>query len=190
MNFDKLLEKRASIRNFSSKKPKEGDIIDIIDAGNKAPSPGNLPIAHYTIVENPESINRIADACQQDFIKDAKVIIVVCSNPGKVEIMYDKRAAKYVKQQIGAAIENMLLKITDLKLASTWVGAFSEITIRNTLKIPDKVEIEAILPIGYEEKTSKTTQKKKTPLEARVFFEKYKNKEKKPIPKMKQKTGI
>ena len=189
MNFDTLLKKRASIRKFSSKKPKEEQIIDIIEAGNLAPSPGNLPILTYTIVENPQLIDKITQACQQDFINQAQVVIIVCSSQAKIDIMYDKRADNYTKQQAGAAIENMLLKITELKLASTWVGAFSELTIRNTIKIPDKINIEAILPIGYPLKEDKTTQKPKPPLEARVFFDKYKNKEKLITPKLRQTNG-
>ncbi len=149
MSFDTLLNKRTSIKEFSSKKPKEEQILDIIEAGNLAPSPGNLPILTYTIVEDPQLIKKIAEACQQGFIQQAQVVIIVCSNQAKINIMYDKRANTYTKQQAGAAIENMLLKITDLKLASTWVGAFSEVTIRNAIKIPDKINIEAILPIGY-----------------------------------------
>ena len=178
MNLDQTLKKRASIRKFSNKKPSEEQIIDIIHAGNLAPSPGNLSILTYTIVESKPLIYKIADACQQDFIKQAQVIIIICSDPKKIQIMYDKRADKYIKHHAGAVIENMLLKITDLNLASTWVGAFSEITLRNALKIPDKINIEAILPIGYPLKIDKTTQKPKPPLEPRVFFEKYKNKEK------------
>jgi len=189
MNFNTLLKTRASIREFSSKKPSESQIIDIIEAGNLAPSPGNLPILTYTIVESKPLIYKIADACQQEFIKQSQVIIIICSNQSQIDIMYDKRADTYTKQQAGAAIENMLLKITDLKLASTWVGAFSELTIRNTLKIPDKINIEAILPIGYPLKKDKTTQKSKPPLETRIFFDKYKNKEKLKTPKLSQVTG-
>lgn len=180
MSFDSLLKQRASIRKYSSKKPSETQIIEIIEAGNLAPSPGNLPILTYTVIEDYEKISKIAQACQQEFIKSAPVLIVVCSHSKNVTLMYDKRAQKYVKQQAGAAIENMLLKITDLGLASCWVGAFADITIRNTLKIPEDIEIEAVLPIGYQLKTDKTSQKQKPPLETRVFFEKYKSKEKLP----------
>lgn len=189
MNFDTILKSRASIRKYSSKKPSEEQIIDIIHAGNLAPSPGNLGILTYTIVENPKLIDKIATACQQEFIRDAQVVLVVCSDQEKINIMYDKRADTYTKQQAGAAIENMLLKITELNLASTWVGAFSELTLRNALKIPDKTNIEAILPIGHPAKGDKTTQKKKPPLEPRVFFDKYKNKEKVAQTKLRQVTG-
>jgi nitroreductase len=183
MSFDNLLKQRASIRKYSSKKPSETQIIEIIEAGNLAPSPGNLPILTYTVVEDPEKINKIAQACQQEFIKSAQVLIVLCSHSKNIERMFDKRTQKYVKQQAGAAIENMLLKITDLGLASCWVGAFADITIKNTLKIPEEIEVEAVLPIGYQLKNDKTSQKQKPHLEQRVFFEKYKSKDK--IPEIK-----
>jgi len=181
MDFDKTLKTRASIRNYSDKKIKYNQIIDVIEAANLAPSPGNLSILKFIIIEDKEKIEKIAQACQQPFVKTAPVIIAVCSEPKKIDIMYDKRADKYIKQHAGAAIENFLLKITDMKLASCWVGAFSELTIKNALKIPDNVTIEAILPIAYQSKIDKTKQKLKTNLGSIIYFEEYKNKyQKKP----------
>ena len=176
MDFEKVLRKRASIKNYSPKKVKYDKIIDAIEAAHLAPSPGNLSFLYYILVEDPEKINKIADACQQDFIKDANVIIAVCSNPSKVEAMYDKRADKYIKQHAGAAIENFLLKITDMGLASCWVGAFSETTVKNILKVEKGINVEAVLPIAYPSKTDKTTQKPKRHLGRVVWFERWGNK--------------
>ena len=44
----------------------------------------------------------------------------------------------------------MFLKITELGLSTCWIGAFDENPIKRALHIPDKVKVEAILPIGYE----------------------------------------
>ncbi len=183
MNLDKILKKRASIRNYSDKKPKYDKIIDAIEAASLAPSPGNLNILKFIIIEDKEKINKIAQACQQPFIKKALILVAVCSDSEKTNIMYDKRADKYIKQHAGAAIENFLLKITDMGLASCWIGAFSEITIKNTLKIPENITVEAILPIAYQHKTNKTKQKLKPNLGNIVYFDvwnnKYKNKPRK-----------
>jgi len=176
MDFDKVIKKRTSIRNYSSKKPKYDKIIDAIEAANLAPSPGNLSFLYYIFVEDPEKIKKIADACQQDFIKDAKIIIAVCSKPAKVKAMYDKRAEKYIKHHAGAAIENFLLKITEMKLASCWVGAFSETTIKNILKVEEGINIEAVLPIAYPAKADKTTPVPKRHLGRIIWFEKWGNK--------------
>lgn len=184
MDFDKVIKKRASIRDYSDKEVKYDKVIDAIEASNLAPSPGNLPIIKYIIVEDKEKINALGDACQQDFIKDAKVLVVICSNKDKVKLMYDKRTDKYVKQHVGAAIENFLLKITEMKLASCWVGAFSEVTVKNALGVPEDIDVEAILPVGYQTKADKTIQKPKADLGTIVYFDKYGNKYKKPVTKV------
>jgi nitroreductase len=176
MDFDKVIRKRASVKKYSDKKVKYDKIIDAIEAANMAPSPGNLPILKYIIVEDQEKINIMADCCQQDFIKDAQVVVVVCSVPKKVHLMYDKRADNYIKQHSGAAIENFLLKITEMGLSSCWVGAFSEKTAKNALVIPEEVSVEAILPIAYETKKDPTKQKQKPNLGNTIYFDKWKNK--------------
>ena len=183
MDFNKVIKKRASIRDYSNKELKYDKIIDAIEAANFAPSPGNISILKYIIVEDPEKINKIADACQQDFIKNAPVVIAFCSDIKRIKIMYEERAEKYVKQHVGAAIENFLLKITEMNLASCWVGAFSEVVVKNILEVPDNIEVEAVIPIAYPSKTNRTNQAPKPDLGNVVYFERYKNKFKEPIKK-------
>jgi nitroreductase len=181
MDLDKVLKTRASIKKYSLKKPKYDKVIDAIEAANLAPSPGNLPILKFIIIEDEEKIDKIAQACQQQFIKKAQILVVVCSDSKRTKIMYDKRTDKYIKHHAGAAIENFLLKITDMKLASCWIGAFSEVTIKDELKIPYEIEVEAVLPIAYQSKPDKTKQKSKPNLGNIIFFEKWGNKYKKEI---------
>jgi len=184
MNLNTALKRRTSIKNYSQKEPKYDKIIDAIEAASLAPSPGNLQILKFLIVEDSEKIDKIAQACTQPFIKKAPIVIVVCSNSIKIKAMYDKRANTYIKHHVGASVENLLLKITDMKLASCWVGAFSELIIRRTLKIPENINIEVILPIGYKAKTDKTQQKPKSNLGNIVYFEEYGNKYQKEIRKI------
>lgn len=181
MDFETLAKKRASIRRYSDKKPKIETLIKIIEIANTAPSPGNLPILKYILVQDKEKIKKISEACTQDFIADSPYLIVLCSESKDTEIMYDKRAKKYIKHHVGAAIENMLLYITELGLASCWIGAYSEMMIKNILKIPENIEIEAIIPVAYQLKIDKTTQKKKPPISKRIFFEEWGNQFSKPI---------
>ena len=61
------------------------------------------------------------------------------------------------------------------------MGAFSESTIRNNLAIPDNIDLELILTVGYELPKGKTKQKIKYPLTNRVFFDVWSNKFHKPF---------
>ena len=184
MNLTSAIKKRASIRNYLPKKVKYDKIIDALEAANHAPSPGNLQVLKYIIIDNPETIDKIAKACVQPFISTAPVVIAVCSDQKNTKRMFPERTEKYTRQQAGAAIENFLLKITDMGLASCWIGAFSEPTIKNILKIPDNITVEAILPIAYPNKTKPITQKPKTELGSLVYFNAWKIKFKKPMKKI------
>ena len=76
----------------------------------------------------------------------------------------------------------MLLEITDLGLASCWIGAFDDNIIRKILGIPQDVEVEAILPIA-KKPMIRESQRKKVPLNSILFFDRYGKKEK-ILPKM------
>ena len=189
MEFQKVLDKRASVKKFSSKKPAVENIIEAIFVANMAPAAGNVPELIYLVVDDKEKIGKIADACQQSFIAQSPYLVIVCSITKQAKRLYDLKDDKYLKHNVGASVENFLLKIVDLGLASCWVGAFSEPTIKNTLGIPDSMEIEVVIPVGYELITFKTRLKQPKPkysLVNRVFFNSWGNKFYKPLIKIRR----
>ena len=175
MSINKIIKKRASLRKYAKRKVSHSKIIEIIEAGNHAPSPGNLSIARFVIVEDKEKIHQITEATQQAFVNDAQFIIVICSEAKRVKPMYEDRTDRYIKHHIGALVENMLLKITDLGLSTCWVGDFVDNQIKGILRIPDDCIVEALFPIGYEmPKVSK--QRLKPSLDECLYFNTWKNK--------------
>ncbi|MEM3405424.1 MAG: nitroreductase family protein [Candidatus Pacearchaeota archaeon] len=174
MKLDEAIEKRHSVRKFTTKKPNWRDIIEALDAARLAPSAGNIQTLRFILVDDKEKIKKIAEACQQQFIADSYYVVVFCSDPSQAVRMYDERALRYVKQQAGAAIQNFLLKITELGLATCWVGAFVDNQIKDILQIPKNIEVEAVFPIGYE--LGKSEQRKKRELSGILFFNRYGNK--------------
>lgn len=179
MDLDKAINARHSAQSFKSTKGVDyRDVLKAIDAATKAPIAGNLPALKYVLVSNPDTIKGLAEAAQQHFISQAKYVVVVCSDKKFLKRSYYKRAEVYSLQQVGAAIENFLIKIVDLGLASCWIGAFDEATVRHLVRVPDEVDIEAMLPVGYELRKGK--QKKKPNIDSTVFFEAYKKKHMEP----------
>lgn len=187
MDFQTVTKKRASVRQFSPKKIPIEKITQIIDTANLAPCAGNYKTSRYIVIENQNTIEKIAEFCQQPFIEKAPCVVIICSDSNQLKRLYDIRANKYNKQQIGAEIENFLLKVTDFGLASCWVGAFAEEPIKNLLGIPENVEIEAVLPIGYELIKGKTPQRIKPSLITRLFFASWGNRFYKPLKKIRRK---
>lgn len=179
MDFNKILKERHSVRNF--KKTKKVDyrkIIEVIEAGTLAPLAGNIYSLKYILVQDKEKIKALSVAAQQDFIENVDYIIVLCSDKKELEKSYYERGLVYSRQQAGAAIENMLLKITELGLASCWIGAFSDEVVKRVLSIPDNINIEAMLPIGIE--LGKGKQQTKPSLDRILVFDSWSNKFMKP----------
>jgi len=174
MELDEAISKRHSVRRFTEKKPDWRKIIEAIDAARLAPCAGNIQTLKFILVDDKKLIEKIAGACQQDFVNDAHFVVVFCSDLTQAERMYGERALRYVKQQTGAAIENFLLKLTELKLATCWVGAFVDEQIKDILRIPENIDVEAIFPIGFE--LGKPVKKNKKELSGILFFNSYGNK--------------
>ena len=174
MQLDKVIDGRCSVRKFKEKKPKWRDIIKAVDAGRKAPLAGNIPTLKFIIVSEPILIAKLAEASQQNFIANAPYVVVVCSDILNTIRSYDERGRRYAYQQAGAAIENFLLKITELGLSTCWVGAFVDEHVKQTLKIPELVQVEALFPIGYAMRREK--QKIKPGLDRVLRFNYWKQK--------------
>jgi len=178
MKFDDVIEKRRSVRRFSSKKPKWQDIVEAIDAANKCPLAGNIYALRFILVDDKAKIRELAEASQQDFFENVDYAVVILSDKTSLIKSYDERAEMYARQQAGAAVENFLLKITEMGMASCWVGAFVDEEVKRVLEVPepsDNIQVEAILPVGFEMPGHKV-EKRKMSLDSCLWFNKWKNK--------------
>lgn len=178
------------MRKFKNKKPDWRDIIECIDVMRYAPMAGGIFSLKFILVDDEIKIKKIAQAAQQDFISEAKYVVVVCSKIARTVNSYEERGYIYCRQQAGAAIQNFLLKTEEVGLSTCWVGHFVEEQIKTALKIPEDVSIEAVFPIGYEFKKP-LTKKAKIDLDNLLYFNEYKQKKMKKIRKIEGvRTGI
>ena len=172
--IDRIIQSRKSVKKFNSKTPDWRTIIECIDSMRFAPMAGNNFSLKFILVDDKEKIIKMARASEQQFIEAAQYVVVVCSVTSRTKLAFEDRAERYLRQQAGAAIENFLLKITESGLSTCWIGHFQDKKIKETLDIPEEVEVEALFPIGYEYK--KNPLKHKPDLDNLLYFNKYKNK--------------
>lgn len=152
---------RRSIRKYLNKPVSKELIAEMIDAGRVAPSAKNRQPWRYVVLsgeskaeflecmqkgiareENeqsflPESKSGIPDAKHTwGIMVEAPVLIVILNTNGAspfVEISADDRITEICDTlSIGASIENMLLKATELGLGTLWIAntcfAYKELT--------------------------------------------------------------
>jgi len=180
--IDRIIKSRRSIKKFNSKKPDWRTIIECIDSMRYSPMAGNSFSLKFILVDDSEKIDKMAVASQQQFISQAKYVVVVCTSPSRTEISFEERGKTYLRQQAGAAIQNFLLKITESGLSTCWIGNFIEDKIKELLNIPENMQVEALFPIGYA--FEKPKPKRTIDLDNVLYFNKYGNKKMNPPSKI------
>ena len=164
MKILEAINKRRSIRDFSSKPVEQEKLSTIIQSGNLAPVFGEI---HFTVIENKNLLQKIAattvsmmkSSGDEFAVKQASsdgynpvynspIMIVISAKGGNDKMGFNMA-------NVSCAAQNMLLSATDLGLGSCFVMAplmsFANPEISNQSKIPaDYIPLVAVL-IGYSD---------------------------------------
>ena len=170
--FD-CIRTRRSIRKYKNSQVPWDNVVEILQAAKYAPFAGNILNCKFIIVKNDGKRKAIAEACAQQFwMQDAPIHIVVVGEPEKAERFYGERGGRiYTIQGAAAAIQNMLLTAHSLGLGSCWVGSFDEEEIRRLCNLPENVNVQGIITIGFADESP--TPPPKYRIEHIMFFEKW-----------------
>ena len=178
MEVLKIIEERRSIRNFKNDNVNKELIEDILNCGRLAPSAKNKQ-PWYFVVLTKETKNRVVDMMVNytlkskkseeraiygfnssvnptaNVIKQAPILILIFREKDNNWIVGDNLS-------IGACVENMCLRATDLGIGSLW--------IRDIVYVADEVakmlghedmELNCAVSIGYPNEFPKQRPRKK-----------------------------
>jgi len=151
--MDKALElffKRRSVRKYQKKEISDKQINNILEAAMSAPSACAKDPWHFIIVKKPKTLKLISDGLPNGkMLADAPLGIIVC---GDIEKAHGNELS-YMLQDCSAAIENILLAVTALKLGACWLGVHpreDRIThIKKLLGLPEKIIPVSAIAIGH-----------------------------------------
>ena len=151
MELKEVILKRKSVREFSNKKVNYKDLLECLHSMNFTSLAGGIASIKFLIIDDREKIKRFSKLCvNQEFISKSRCVIVIYSDIAGMLGKYGMRGERYIRQQGGASIHNLLLCLTEKGIGACWVGAFRDDQIREYLNIPKYTYIEAVIPVGYE----------------------------------------
>jgi len=158
MEFFQLLEQRQSVRAYTQQ-PVDACLIErILSAVRTAPSAGNFQAYEVYVVTDRERIAELTAATfNQQFIKDAPTLLVFCSHAARCR--YDNPSC-WALQDTSIAATMAHLAITDLGLATCWIGAFDPSRVARILEMPSEHSPLAILPVGYPAENPPRTERR------------------------------
>jgi nitroreductase len=150
MDFFDVVERRCSVRAYLDKPVEENKLQKVLHAAMQAPSAGNLQAYRIFVVKDYKIKNMLVDAALgQSFIAEAPIVLVFCALPEKSAMKYGIRGLElYSLQDATIAASYAQLAAEALGLASCWVGAFDEESVKRVLNAKNEKPI-AIIPLGY-----------------------------------------
>ena len=179
LNLLNVLRSRRSIKEYLPKEVSNEVLFRILEAGRWAPSAHNAQPWRFIVIQDSAtkqklakdmasrwdsdmSKNGVSKEQRESLVKasverfgSAPIVIVACLTMEDMDEYPDDRRKKieYVMavQSVAAAIENMLLAAHDEGLGSCWFCAplFCQDVVRKILKIPQHVDPQALITLGY-----------------------------------------
>jgi F420 biosynthesis protein FbiB-like protein len=178
-NLLQIIKDRRSVKEYLPRKVSKEILFRILEAGKWAPSAHNAQPWRFIVIRDSAIKQKLAKdmACRwnEDMSKNglpgkqresimkvsterfgnASVIIVACLTMEDMDEYKDERRKKieYVMavQSVAAAIENILLAAHCEGLGACWFCAplFCPDIVRKTLKIPEHLDPQALITLGY-----------------------------------------
>ncbi len=174
-----VIKNRRSVRKYSSMRVPNEVLSRILEASRWAPSAHNAQPWRFIVIRDAALRKKLAEAMADRWNKDlrrdnvppekreelvrtsverfsrAPTAIVACLTMKDMDRYPDRKRQKieYIMavQSLAAAIENMLLTAHAEGLGSCWFCAplFCQDTVRDILNIPNYIEPQALITMGY-----------------------------------------
>lgn len=135
---------RRSVRKYEKKEVAEEYIIEIIKAGQFAPTARNNRAVEFIVIKKEKTKEAVFNIVGQEFVKEAYVLIIPITDTTKT---------KCPVQDLSLVSGNMLLQAAALGLGSVWKAVKDESgeeeKIKKLLGVPEQYKIINIVPVGY-----------------------------------------
>jgi nitroreductase len=144
--------------------PVPADVLRrIVEAGRLSASAMNRQPWHFVVVEDRETLRRIAAVMPTaPYIAGAGAAIVVAIEAGNTAV-----------SDVSRAIQSMLLTAWGAGIGSNWGGFFGLEDVNAIVSIPAGMQVAGVLPLGYAVKPAGMGRKTRKPLGEVASRERY-----------------
>ncbi len=159
-----IIRSRASVRQFTTEKPSEQQIDNILRSAFSAPTAMNRQPWHFLVIDDPALLKQIGEQFPYSRVgNNCQVCIIPC---GDLTIAMEGTAREFWVQDVSAATQNILLAAHAQGLGAVWTGLYPDIPrvelCKSLLGLPEHIMPLCIVPIGYPAETPEVKNKYKT----------------------------
>jgi nitroreductase len=151
---------RSSVRDYTPAPVSDEEMTYILTCAGTAPSAGNLEAWDVVVVTDEDARLELKEAAfEQEHIRQAAAILVVCANYIRSMSRYGDRGILYAVQDATIAGTYMMLAAHAKTLHSCWTGAFDEEEVRSVLGLPPHIRPVCMLAVGRGHPPSALTER-------------------------------
>ncbi|MCW4046087.1 MAG: nitroreductase family protein [Candidatus Bathyarchaeota archaeon] len=184
------IKTRRSVRTYSSRPVPLSTLQQVLEAAGWAPSAHNAQPWRFIVLASEAEKQVLAEAMAKAWMTDlakqgvtlevqeslckasverftrAPVLIIACITMEDMDRYADEPRQRVERdlavQSLGAALQNLLLAAHACGLGACWycAPAFCKETVRKVLKIPEEVEPQALITLGYPAEKPRTPRRK------------------------------
>jgi nitroreductase len=165
MDVKEAIAKRRSIRKYQHKDVPLDLVREVVDAARLAPSGSNAQPCRYYVVKDDKTKEKLKESqiFQQDFVYQAPVMIVCCS-----DIQSYRQGIKGWSEEnehralrdLSIASAFLVLRATELGLATCYVGWMKKDKIKEVLDLPRNYMVPFVIAVGYANEKPKPLPKR------------------------------
>ena len=149
--FIDIARKRRSVRKFTDQQVAQEQVDAIVEAALRAPSGRGARPWAFVVVRDKDSLAKLSVAKPGGaaFVKDASVAIVVCGDPSKSGLWVEDCSIAAVSMQYAAHSMGLGSRWTHMRGNNYAEGKSSRDYIAELLDLPDNLDVECMIAIGY-----------------------------------------
>lgn len=155
MNTFDAMRKRRSIRKFSPEPVSAACLREIVEIARLYPTGGNLQPVRFAIVSTPSLCDDLFADLKWAMYLPEYTIGKDAQPTAYIVLLRDKAIRKKCDYDIGAASTMVMLAAVEKGLASCPIGNFSAETLRALLRLPENLQPELVLAMGYPAQESR-----------------------------------
>lgn len=159
MEFDDVIAKRRSVRQYLDKQVNEEDLYKMIEAAILAPSWKNSQVTRYYIAKSNEVLQQVKAALPEfnrNNAENASAIIVSAIVLERSGFERDGTPSNELGNcwgyyDCGMHNMNLLLKATELGLSTLVMGIRDAQKIKEIFDIPNNQSVVSVIAVGYSD---------------------------------------
>lgn len=172
-----IIRQRRSIRVYQERDISPTTIHGILEAVQWSPSWANTQCWEVVVVRNPEMKRELSKVVgpknpATKSVENAPVVLVLCGRlktSGYYKGEVTTKFGDWFLFDLGIACQSICLSAHDRGLGSVVVGLFDQDAAAKLLKVPEGVEVVAMIPLGYPAREPSAPARK--PIEAFTHME-------------------